>query len=155
MRSFNTIVLSQVNTQVFGNNNTWGLNLQSMKLGERLRQARLHAKLSQEQLGELAGCGQAVVSKIERGDQDTTSYIARLAKACQVSVEWLDEEIGEMLPSARVLVVEEDSPMYLIHQTAQKMDEKTQRQYLKIGNSLVEPEDNGGNGHTEKKRSHQ
>lgn len=126
-----------------------------MKLGERLRQARQHARLSQEQLGELAGCGQGVVSKIERGDQDNTSYVARLAKACNVSVEWLDEEIGDMIPSAAVLKVEQNSPEYMINQIMKQMDEKTKRQLLKIGNSLVEPESNGDSNGNHKKEAQQ
>lgn len=62
--------------------------------GERLKTARLFAGLTQEQLGLLAECGQALVSRIERGDQDSTSYVVKLAQACGVRAEYLDS--GEL-----------------------------------------------------------
>lgn len=144
MPPFNTIVLCKVNTPVLGIDSRIVLDLPSMKLGERLKLARKHAGISQEELGIRAGCGQAVVSKIERGDQEKTGYIAKLAKACGVNIEWLDEEIGEMIPSSP-LIVNQDSPEYLVYKVMEQMDDKTKRQLLKIGNSLIEPE-NKSNG---------
>jgi transcriptional regulator with XRE-family HTH domain len=70
-------------------------------LGERLKIAREYAGLSQEKLGEEAGCGQAVVSKIERGDQKKSAYVVQLAVACNVRPEWLAMEEGEMKEEVR------------------------------------------------------
>lgn len=65
-------------------------------LGERLKIARTYARLSQEELGDLAKCGQGVVSKIERGDQEKSAYVVQLAVACKVRPQWLAMEEGEM-----------------------------------------------------------
>ncbi len=47
---------------------------------------------------------------------------------------------------------EQNQVDYLINQILSQMDERTKLQYLKIGNSLVEPEENG---HTTPKKGHQ
>lgn len=68
-----------------------------MTLGERLRKAREHARLSQQALEERSGVSQKTISKIERGDQEGSTQIAALAIACGVRMEWLATEAGEML----------------------------------------------------------
>jgi len=138
----NTLVLAHGNTKVF--------NLR-MKLGDRLKLAREHANLTQEELGLRAQCGQAVVSKIERGDQDTSAYVVKLAYACNVNPYWLDTGEGDMLAPAG-LHLSENSPEYKIQQLMSQMDERTKQQLLKIGSTLVEPEP-GANGDTPKRKS--
>lgn len=141
MPLFNTKVLLNVNTIVFGMKAPIVLNSCDMKLGERLRLARKYAKLTQEELGDKAGCGQGVVSKIERGDQDNTAYVVKLAQACGVSITWLDSGEGEMLDETYVVL--KDTIEYKVQQVMSQMDDRTKQQLLKIGNSLVEPEANG------------
>ena len=60
-------------------------------VGMRVRLARVEARLSEEQLGELCGVGRVTVGSIERGDHPgaVTSF-RRLADA-------LDVSIGELL----------------------------------------------------------
>lgn len=73
-----------------------------MKFGERIRLARKHRGLTQEQLSEASAVSQSLISQLERSPTATGSeYVVRLAKALRVSVEWLSDEIGEMeLPSS-------------------------------------------------------
>lgn len=65
-------------------------------LSERLRFARKLAQLSQEELGRLAHVSQAAISKIERGEQDRTTYIIELADVLNISESWLSTGEGEM-----------------------------------------------------------
>lgn len=69
------------------------------KLGERLRIARQHAGLTQEELSQKSGVTQAAISKIElcRNKTDNTAFGVQLAVACGVRAEWLVLESGPML----------------------------------------------------------
>lgn len=70
-----------------------------MKYGDRLRLARKFADLSQLELAEKAGVTQPTISQLENSETDMGSvHTVRLARACGVSPDWLDDEIGEMLP---------------------------------------------------------
>lgn len=62
-----------------------------MKLtyGQRLRTARKYRKLSQGGLEKLSGVGQGSISKIERGDQDSSAFDIELATALDINPLWL------------------------------------------------------------------
>jgi len=70
------------------------------KLGERLREARDLAGLSQKQLEARSGLSQKTISKIEIGKQDKSTQVLRLAQACGVRVEWLASGEGPMVGDA-------------------------------------------------------
>lgn len=111
-----------------------------MNFSERIKAARLHAKLSQEELALAIGVSQGLISKIERGDQDETASIVKIAKVCGVSPFWLDTEEGEMV---------EEYPTYdkfdkQVLAIMQHMDMPTKYQLVKISNSLAEPEKDNG-----------
>jgi transcriptional regulator with XRE-family HTH domain len=74
-----------------------GSNLPYMEFSERLKQARGHAQLTQEGLATKSGVKQGTISKIERGDTDSSTFTVQLAKACGVRPEWLAMEDGEMV----------------------------------------------------------
>lgn len=74
-----------------------GSNLRQMNFGERLYKARGHAKLTQEGLAKESGVKQGTISKIERGDADSSTFTVQLAIACGVRPEWLAIEDGEMV----------------------------------------------------------
>ena len=57
---------------------------------ERLRHARNLRKLTQVELAELSGVPQASISKIERGDQQTTAYTVKLSVALNINPLWLE-----------------------------------------------------------------
>lgn len=67
-----------------------------MKYGERLKKARKTRGLSQAELAEQSGVKQGSISKIERGDQEASSFDIDLAMALQISPVWLSKGLGEM-----------------------------------------------------------
>jgi len=68
-----------------------------MVFGQRLKKAREYAGLTQEQLAEKSGIDQRTISKIERGDQQGTTAIVDLARACNVDPGWLSSGTGDMV----------------------------------------------------------
>ncbi|WP_158594547.1 LexA family protein [Ralstonia pseudosolanacearum] len=67
--------------------------------GERLREARKDAKLTQPQLAQKAGIAQSTISDAERGVHSGSVHVAALAAACGVSALWLAEERGPKYPT--------------------------------------------------------
>ncbi|MEE8128162.1 helix-turn-helix transcriptional regulator [Candidatus Vondammii sp. HM_W22] len=67
-----------------------------MKYGERLRYARKDRGLSQNQLAEKSEVKQGSISKIERGDQEASTFDIALARALNISPAWLSSEEGKM-----------------------------------------------------------
>lgn len=65
-------------------------------LGERLKAAREHAGLTQQELESRTGVKQATISKIELGKSETTTFAVQLAVACGVRAEWLALGLGKM-----------------------------------------------------------
>lgn len=69
-----------------------------MRYGERLKTAR--GSMTQAKLSELSGVSQPLISQLENSETATGSeYTARLARALKISVDWLADEIGEMIPA--------------------------------------------------------
>lgn len=104
-----------------------------MKYGERLRTARNHAKLTQQQLADKINnvCTQENISKLERSDATGSEFTAQFAEACGVRAMWLAEEIGEMIPSEQkqrdpriehVLKVMESLPPYAVDAGVREID---------------------------------
>lgn len=58
-------------------------------LAERLLLARESTPLSQADLARLIGAQQASISQIESGKTKRTSYLAEIARACKVDINWL------------------------------------------------------------------
>jgi len=135
----NTTVLYKNNTTVLEIDNILVLNV-VMKFSERIRIARVHAKLTQEELALAVGLTQGLISKIERGDQEETASIVKIAKACKVRAEWLDDGTGNMLDDAYIY---ETTPEAKVLFAMQHMDDATKYQVVKISNSLIEPKANG------------
>lgn len=63
-------------------------------LGARLRHARKQRDLTQDQLSKAASVGQSDISKLERGESQQTTGIARLAAALLVNPLWLETGDG-------------------------------------------------------------
>ena len=70
-----------------------------MRYGERLKAAREYAKLNQTQLAEDCGVTQPTISELETTPAIGSSFTARFARRCNVSVDWLADEIGDMIPA--------------------------------------------------------
>ncbi len=60
-----------------------------MNLGGRIKQRRKELGWSQEELAQKSGIGQGTISKMERTDQETTTFLVELAEALGVSATWL------------------------------------------------------------------
>lgn len=77
--------------------------MQKMKLtyGARLRLAMEHAGLTQNELAERVGMKQPSVAYLLDQNKNATGsqYTPRFARVMGVSVDWLADEIGEMLPT--------------------------------------------------------
>lgn len=89
------------------------LNARMDTLGKRLRFARQERKLTQTQLADLSGVKQSDISKLERGDSQTTAGLVRLASALTCSPEWLDTGDGAIWQTDSPAVIEfEGNPEY-------------------------------------------
>lgn len=93
--------ITQVNRCVYLTGNKVAYNLAVMNYGERLKAARKFARLTQAALAEAVGMSQPTISHLEDPQNNCTGseFTARLARICKVNVDWLDDEIGEMLPN--------------------------------------------------------
>ena len=69
------------------------------EFGKRLRQARKHADLTQEELGAKTGIAQSTISTAER-EGDGSPDTAIFAKACGVDAYWLTTGEGEMIQAS-------------------------------------------------------
>ena len=63
---------------------------EALRLGELVRNARKEQQLTQKELGERIGVGEAQISKIESGRASTLSTISRIFKALGVQNATLD-----------------------------------------------------------------
>lgn len=111
-----------------------------MNYGERLKKARLHAKLSQAELAERAKVSQANISKLENGDATGSEYTVQLAVACNVCPIWLATGEGDMINYYQT----RDKTETLVLQVMQEMDAATKYQLLKISHTLAEPKKDNG-----------
>jgi len=76
-----------------------------MKYGERLKLAR--GKRTQEWLAKEAKVSQSLIWQLENSETAKGSqYTSRFARVLGVSVDWLADEIGEMIPA-------EPTPMHI------------------------------------------
>lgn len=71
-----------------------------VKFGHRIRQLRLHRKLSQEALADEAGLDRSYIGGVERGERNVSLVnIAKIARALDVAIAELFN--GEMRRQAR------------------------------------------------------
>lgn len=73
-----------------------------MEYGERLKAARRHARITQQQLADRMDnvVTQAAISYLENSDATGSEYTVQFALACGVSPAWLASEQGDMLEIA-------------------------------------------------------
>lgn len=75
-------------------------------LGKRLRHARKERDLTQDQLEAASGVRQSDISKLERGESNTTTGLVKLAKALGCSAEWLDTGNGAIWESGPATAID-------------------------------------------------
>lgn len=93
-----------------------------MNYGERLKSARKAKNYTQQGLADVSGVPQDTISKIERGDQDTSTYDTVLANALAISPLWLSTGKGEMKPSS-IDAINENPACYNVEPSAQNAAE--------------------------------
>lgn len=77
---------------------TWSNNI-GMSIGNRLRQARKAAKLTQIELAARSSLTQSTISDLEVGKSQGTTGLASLAATLGVSALWLETGKGSMVPT--------------------------------------------------------
>lgn len=106
-----------------------------MKYGERLKLAFERSGLTQIELAEMVGMKQPSLSYLmdPKNSAKGSEYTVKLARALGVSVEWLDDEVGEMIPAraeekeidpriAHVVKVMESLPPYAVDAGVREID---------------------------------
>lgn len=66
-----------------------------MTISKRIRAERVALGLSQAELAERAGLTQGAISQMENNPRQGTRYLVPIAKALNVSAEWLESGRGE------------------------------------------------------------
>lgn len=69
-----------------------------MSIGQRIREARKAAKLTQEYVAKKSGIKQPTLSDLERGESASSSELVAIAIALNVNPSWLQYGRGEMKP---------------------------------------------------------
>lgn len=97
--------------------------------GERLFQARRHARLTQAQLAQKAGLSQSNLAELEHQGQGS-ARTPQIAKATGVRVDWLADGEGEMLaepevPAAAARLASDRVAPYLINSSPGGSDYRT------------------------------
>ena len=68
-----------------------------MKLGEKIKKERIHNRLTQEMLAEMADITSSYVGQIERGERKVTlSKLVRIANVLNISIDYLLSDTMEM-----------------------------------------------------------
>ncbi|WP_296643149.1 helix-turn-helix transcriptional regulator [Thiobacillus sp. 65-1402] len=113
-----------------------GYRFQAMKYGERLRTARVHAKLTQQQLADRINnvCTQENISKLERSDATGSEFTAQFAEACGVRAMWLAEGQGDMVDG---LYVHDERIKHLV-QVCQDLADYDVQRLVQAGDALKE-----------------
>ena len=76
-------------------------------IGQRIRNYRTTAGLSQEKLAELSGCHPTYIGQLERGEKNATiESIEKIASALNVSLSKLFEQLGGQYADGRNIPLE-------------------------------------------------
>ncbi|BBL75462.1 hypothetical protein MishRS11D_25600 [Methylomagnum ishizawai] len=81
--------------------------------------AREYAGLDQKGLAEKVGISQQMVSRLETGKADGSSYLIRIAQVCRVHPFWLYDESAEMVDE-KLLTEEERKHLQLFREASPK-----------------------------------
>lgn len=83
-------------------------NLMGMDLKDRIKEARKHASLTQNELAERVGIKQASISELERGLSRTSGHLIAIARICGVNPMWLADGTGEMIQPLSAAITKTD-----------------------------------------------
>lgn len=116
-----------------------------MRYGLRLKAAR--GDMTQARLSELSGVSQSLISQLENSETATGSeYTVRLARALNISADWLADEIGDMLPNEYTIT---DPKIIAVARVMQELPEygkdAAAKDIAKVA-ELIQKATHGGNG---------
>ncbi len=69
-----------------------------MSIAENVRKYRRLANLSQRELADVSGVSQQLISQIERGENNSTKYLAHLARALNRTLTDFDQSLTDVVP---------------------------------------------------------
>lgn len=86
-------------------------------LADRLKYARQQCKLSQTELAKKSDVSQGLIGQLERGENEGTKHIAKIANALGVDAFWLTDGIGvgEPRPTGATISIKTDGMPDHIH----------------------------------------
>lgn len=90
-------------------------------LAERVKSARIHAKLTQKALALKAGVEQPVIPQLETGKNLQSAHLPKIAHACGVSAIWLSENIGPMTGTAKSDAADIERSIQALNKMAERL----------------------------------
>lgn len=72
------------------------MNSKKNSFGKRIKMVRKNMKMSQSRLGNLIGCSQTAIHKLECGFSKSSRHTVQIAMVCCVEPVWLTTGCGEM-----------------------------------------------------------
>ena len=93
-------------------------------IGSRLEQVKLHYKLTNNDIGKIAGVSHQAISDIVKGETDNpkVSLLVKISDHLQVNLNWLAKGQGEMfdLKGVEKETIGNDIVQFLMNQIAEK-----------------------------------
>lgn len=145
--NINTFIAT-VNKDIYLTRNKAAYTFAAMEYWERLKTAREAAKLTQSQLADRCGVSQPSIAYLENPAKAATGseFTARFARALNISVDWLADEIGEMRP---ILYTTADPKIIAVAKVMQELPEygkdAAAKDIAKVA-ELIQKASHGGNG---------
>jgi phage repressor protein C with HTH and peptisase S24 domain len=88
-------------------------NMRVMSPGDRIRQIREERKLSQSSLALKAGVTQGTISQLEKNPAQGSKHLPAIARALDVSVDWLETGTGPMERPKKVSIRPDDTHEFI------------------------------------------
>lgn len=84
-----------------------------MSIGDRIRQLREKAGLSQSDLAMKAGVSQGTISQLEKNPNQKTKHLVAIARVLDCSVDWLEKGTGPIERPKKVAIVPEELDQFI------------------------------------------
>lgn len=87
--------------------------IRAMSIGDRIRQLREKAGLSQSDLAMKAGVSQGTISQLEKNPNQKTKHLVAIARVLDCSVDWLEKGTGPIERPKKVAIVPDESDEFI------------------------------------------
>ena len=84
-----------------------------MSIGQRIRQLRKKRGLSQPALANRAGVSQGTISQLETNPTQQSKHLVAIARALDVSVDWLEKGTGPIERPKKTAIVPDESDQFI------------------------------------------